>query len=220
MDSKSTLKRNTTAVEVARILRSRILNGEFTEGEFIRQEAIASELEVSRIPVREALVILESEGFVIREKYRGAVVPKLSIEEIREVYTLRCMIEPYLLQEACPNIDEATRQEALELVEQSGQCDDLEAWAELNWSFHRILYAKANLPVTMQILETLLLRADRYLRIQRSLSPRMQNESDTQHIEILRLIEQEKYDQAVEALREHISWNETDMRAAFQRAQN
>lgn len=207
-------------MEVAKILRSRILNGDFTEGEFIRQEAIASELEVSRIPVREALVILESEGFVIREKFRGAVIPKLSIDEIREVYTLRSMLEPYLLQEACPNIDEATRQEALQLVEQSGKCDDLDTWAELNWSFHRVLYAKANLPVTIQILETLLLRADRYLRIQRSLSPRMQNESDAQHIEILRLIEQEKYDQAVTALREHIAWNEADMRAAFTQAKN
>lgn len=218
MAEKPKLKRNTTSAEVARILRWRILNGDFAEGEFIRQEAIATELEVSRIPVREALAILETEGFVIHEKYKGAVVPKLSIEEIQEVYALRRMIESFLLREACPHIDEETLQEAYDLIEQSSDCENLEVWAELNWAFHRTLYTKANLPLTLQVLESLSRRADRYLRIQRSLlSTTMRIESDKQHAELLKLIENEQYDQVVDALLEHIAWNEADMYAALTR---
>ncbi len=218
MQEKKLLQRNTTAAEVAKILRQRILNGEFPEGEFIRQEAIALELGVSRIPVREALALLESEGIVIREKYRGALVPKLSVDEIREIYTIRGMLEPFLLESAIPNITEATRTQAQDLIRKSHDCEDHDEWAELNWSFHKTLYSRAGQPLTMQILEQLLLRADRYLKMQRFLSPEMQKESDEQHLEILHLIADGKPKEAVDALKKHIAWNETDMQETFDRA--
>lgn len=212
------IERSTTAAEVARVLRQRILGGEYQEGEFLRQEAIAQELGVSRLPVREALALLEAEGFVIREKYRGALIPKLSISEIHEIYQLREMIEPYLLENAIPNIDKGILDEARSLIERSHNCNDMNEWADLNWAFHKTLYAAANLPLTLQVLEQLLGRADRYLKIQRFLSEDSQRESDREHHHILDLIESGEAAGAVAALRKHIGWNENDVRETFDRA--
>lgn len=210
--------RNTTAGEVARVIRQRILGGEYQEGQFLRQEAIAQELGVSRLPVREALALLEAEGFVIREKYRGAVIPKLSVSEIQEIYKLRGMIEPYLLEHALPHITPAIIAEARQLIEASHRCEDLNQWADLNWSFHKALYLPAKLNLSMQMLEQLLGRADRYLKMQRYLSRESQRESDEQHQHILDLIEAGKREEAVAVLREHIRWNAKDVRETLDRA--
>ena len=90
--SKVAIRRETTSQQVAEVLRDRILRGELVEGQGIRQEAIAQELGVSRLPVREALVLLEIQGLVTNVKYKGAVVASLSAAEIEEIYGLRCLL--------------------------------------------------------------------------------------------------------------------------------
>nr|WP_279347226.1 GntR family transcriptional regulator [Govania unica] len=212
------IERNTTAAEVARVLRQRILGGLYQEGEFLRQESIAQELGVSRLPVREALALLEAEGFVIREKYRGALIPKLSIKEVREIYSLRNMVEPYLLEHALPHLTAEHLSKAKEHLAASRSCQDLSQWAELNWAFHKTLYEPANLPLAMQVLEQLLLRADRYLKMQRSLSMESLAESHAEHQSLIDLIEEGKFVEAVDALRKHIVWNEHDVAQTFDRA--
>lgn len=208
----SKLVRNTTAIDVARILRERILSGNYAEDEFIRQEMIANELGVSRIPVREALAQLEAEGLVIRQKYRGALVPKLSIGEIEEIYEVRGMLEPYLLEAAIPNITPEVITKLRSVVERSRTARDMTEWAGLNMDFHQALYSLANKPLSVQVLENLLTRADRYLKMQRFLSSETRDESDAEHHRILDLIEEGDAQGAVNALREHISWNAQDLR--------
>lgn len=210
-DANDRITRSTTAAEVARVLRQRILAGHYAENQFIRQELIAQELGVSRIPVREALAQLEAEGLVIREKYRGAVVPKLSGREIEEIYELRAMIEPYLLRHAIANITPAQIQQLQEIITTSRQLRDMTKWAGLNLDFHRMLYAVADKPLAMQVLDNLLMRADRYLKMQRFLSSQTQEESDEQHQRILDLVAKGDADRAVAALEEHIGWNAKDV---------
>ena len=83
--------------QVADILRQWIVNGHLSGGSHIRQEEIAKELGVSRLLVREALVILESEGLVNRETYKGTVVTEVSLEGVNETCALRVLLETYLL---------------------------------------------------------------------------------------------------------------------------
>lgn len=206
------LVRSTTAGEVARVLRDRILAGRYAQDQFIRQELIAQELGVSRIPVREALAQLESEGLLIREKYRGAVVAKLSESEIAEIYELRLMIEPYLLRAAIKNITPDQIDGLRAIVHRSREVQDMAEWAGLNLNFHRALYAPADKPLTVQLLENLLTRADRYLKMQRFLSVQTQSESDEEHQRILDLVAAGEGEAAVEALCNHISWNAQDVR--------
>ena len=213
--STEKLERSTTSADVARVLRRRILEGRYGEEQFIRQDVIATELGVSRIPVREALAQLESEGLVIREKYRGAIVPKLSLNEIEEIYELRAMVEPYLLTHAISNISPRQIQQLREIITRSLATDIVSDWAALNVDFHRKLYEVAKKPLALQVLNNLLVRADRYLKLQNFHSLATKNESDAQHARILDLVEKRDVKAATAALRTHISWNAEDVRQSI-----
>lgn len=206
------LARSTTALDVTRVLKERILAGHYAEDQFIRQDLIAQELGVSRIPVREALALLEAEGLVIREKFRGAVVPRLSAAEIEEIYALRGLLEPYLLEEAIARITPEIIETLDDIVERSRRASDKTEWAGLNVEFHRTLYEAADRPLTLQMLDRLLVRADRYLKMQRFMSPQTQQESDAEHMRILDCIKAGDKHGALESLRQHIRWNAVDVR--------
>src|SRR6476661_212747 len=92
------LERSTAAAQVLDALRERILSGAISGGEQLRQERLAEELGVSRVPVREALNQLEAEGLVRLVSHKGAVVTRLSLDELREAYEIRAQLETWLLR--------------------------------------------------------------------------------------------------------------------------
>lgn len=205
------INRQTAADQVAEVLREKILSGELPAGQYIRQEAIAQELGVSRLPVREALVLLESQGLVQTEKYKGTFVASLSMREIEEIYALRGLLETFLLRRAFPTLNEGIFAQAEEVIERSKKAKNLAEWAELNWQFHTTLYEPAHLDLTLKTLEQVLIRADRYLRLQRTLSAKLRATSDEQHTHIVALLRARKCEEAIRAMGEHIEWNMEDM---------
>jgi DNA-binding GntR family transcriptional regulator len=88
------------ADDVTDRLRDAILQGGFKPGEPLREEQLAASLDVSRGPVREALVQLEREGLVIVRRHRGATVARLSRADADEVYSLRLALERLAVQRA------------------------------------------------------------------------------------------------------------------------
>jgi DNA-binding GntR family transcriptional regulator len=95
------------SARVADYLRTAILNGEIVPGEWIRQEEVAERLGSSRLPVREALRILEAEGLTEHERHRGARVPSLSMHEVDVVYRMREQLEQLAIAESIPNLSAA-----------------------------------------------------------------------------------------------------------------
>jgi DNA-binding GntR family transcriptional regulator len=90
--SRRRLKRESSADQVAAHIRRLIMSGELAQGERIRQESVAEELGVSRIPVREAIIALDREGWVELEANRGARVSGLGADDIRDHYELRGLV--------------------------------------------------------------------------------------------------------------------------------
>src|SRR5689334_9971359 len=88
------------ADDVVDRLRDAILHGSFKPGEPLREEQLAAMLDVSRGPVREALVQLEREGLVLMRRHRGATVARLSRGDLEEVYSLRLALERLATQRA------------------------------------------------------------------------------------------------------------------------
>lgn len=82
--------------KVYKRLRAAIVSGELPSGQQLTEARIADELGVSKTPVREALIRLQSEGLVEIIPYRGARVHTPSVAEIREVLELRLCIEEYI----------------------------------------------------------------------------------------------------------------------------
>ncbi len=195
------------ASKVAEVLRQWILTGRLTAGQHIRQEAIAAELGVSRVPVREALLALEAEGLIIRQKYKGAFVAEISVAEIKETYLLRDVLETLLFEKALPRITEDHLRRAEEIIHQSNEATTGEEWMALNIDFHMALYEPSQLTLTMQTLKSMFRRTDRYFRLQQAISPTVENASRDQHQGIIDIIRAGDHKAALQAMREHIRGN-------------
>ena len=86
--------------EAAEIIRSKVVTGIFPQGSRITEEEIATSLGVSRVCIREALVSLENEGIIKRVRNRSTQVVQFSVHDIKEIYSLRAVLEG-LCAEAC-----------------------------------------------------------------------------------------------------------------------
>jgi DNA-binding GntR family transcriptional regulator len=78
--------------QIAARLAERVLGGAYAPGERIREEALAAEFAVSRGPAREALRLLEKDGLITIIARRGAMVTKLSADEVREIFDIRAVL--------------------------------------------------------------------------------------------------------------------------------
>jgi DNA-binding GntR family transcriptional regulator len=197
------IQRQTTVTLVADELRRRIMSGTLPEGHQLRQEALAAELGVSRIPIREALRQLEAEGFVVIASHRGAVVSKLSPDEIIELFELRIRLETWLLELAIPQMSEGDLDAAEAALEAMISNRKIENWGQLNWDFHAALYAPAARPATLRILRRINENTDRYIRLQISLTSG-QLKAHREHKELLQLCRIRNAARAVAALEQHI----------------
>lgn len=79
-----------------------ILSGKFKPGERIREHTLSSQLQVSRTPLREALISLEQSKLVRSRPNVGFTVQEMSVEEIEEIYPLLNLLESYALELAFP----------------------------------------------------------------------------------------------------------------------
>ena len=150
---------------VARGLRERLWTGAIPPGTLLSQADIAGEYGVSRIPVRDALHILSTEGLV-RLGVTGAVVTGLSIPELQELYEMREAIEPVVTAIAVPNVGRA------EIAQMGALADRMEAgetspgeWLEANARFHALVYERADRPRMVALTEQLRRLTDRYVHL-------------------------------------------------------
>jgi DNA-binding GntR family transcriptional regulator len=203
MGEGNTIQRQTTVTLVADELRRRIMAGTLPEGQQLRQEALAADLGVSRIPVREALRQLEAEGFVSIQSHRGAVVSKLSLDEIAELFELRIRLESWLLELAIPQMSEDDLRQADTALETMLSNRKIENWGQLNWDFHVALYTPAARPATLRILRRINENMDRYIRLQISLTSG-QLKAHREHKQILELCRARNTPRAVAVLEQHI----------------
>ncbi|MBB1364707.1 MULTISPECIES: GntR family transcriptional regulator [unclassified Shewanella] len=192
---------------VVEALRERILSGDIQGGEPLRQSAIAEQLNVSRIPVREALVQLEAEGLINFEPHKGATATLLSVEQVTELFELRAMIESDLLAKAIPNLsdnDIAEAEAVLVKLELAFKLkESVASWSELNTRFHTRLYQAANRPHTMEVVNGLNTNCDRYIRLQLLFTGGIPI-AEREHRVLLELCKKRDIAKATTLLREHI----------------
>lgn len=138
---------------IAGELRERILQRRLPPGEPLRQEKIAGELGTSRIPVREALRRLESEGLVVIRPYSGARVAELDIVECSEIYKIRERLEPLALSESMPHLTDQQRAEVQRLAESlPAKRGDGAAWLDGDRSFHLATYLAVPSPRLLRMI--------------------------------------------------------------------
>jgi DNA-binding GntR family transcriptional regulator len=141
VDDQSTAKELATSERIAAHLREAILSGEIPPGSRIRQEEVADRLGTSRLPVREALRMLETEGLTQLEVNKSARVPRLDREELDIIYEMRERIETLALRLSLPHLTAEHESELLAIQELIEDNDDVGRFLELDRRFHLLSYA-------------------------------------------------------------------------------
>jgi DNA-binding GntR family transcriptional regulator len=202
--SEFNLKKRTISAQVADAIRTRILSGQYAAGAQLRQEHLAAEIGVSRIPVREALHQLRSEGFVTLVSHKGAIVSIISPEEILELYELRAQIEKWLLSLAIPFIKDADLETAAEGARQFGKlAEHSELSHALNWQFHSSLYKPSRRNLSIDSVFKIHQQLERYTRMMVNFAG-SQTKSDKEHFQLLELCKQKDTLRAINLLDMHI----------------
>jgi DNA-binding GntR family transcriptional regulator len=134
-------------------LRARILSGELPPGARIRQEEIASELGSSRLPVREALLVLRHQGLVRLRPNAGARVMPFDPHECEVIYRVREQVEPIILAESVPRLTEEDVAELEALQEQISATRDVELFLDLDRRFHRLTYAGCPMDAMIEMVD-------------------------------------------------------------------
>jgi len=191
------------ATIVFEALRKAIIEGELKDGEPLRQDEIARMFNTSRIPVREAISRLEEQGLVKSQRYKGAVVAGLSLEEATEVFDFRALVECEVIRRAVPKMSKDL------LAEARAYCEDFAAspnpmdWGDLNRKFHGALYSACALPYHISVVDNAMDRIDRYLRAQLVMSDGMER-ANIEHLAILEACELGNADRAAALTLDHI----------------
>lgn len=133
-------------------LRDAILSGRLRPGSRVRQEELAEEYGISRIPVREALRQLESEGLVILVPNSGAWISKLDRAECIEIYKIRERLEPLALSESSANLSPETLARLEDLVSRIEAADGIDEFLQLDREFHLLSYEGARMPQLAQMI--------------------------------------------------------------------
>ena len=85
-------------------LKERIISGELKPGMRLREEDLSSEMNISRAPIREALNMLERDGFTTIVPRKGAIVAEVRKEDIRYIWEMRALLEPYAAKQSVASI--------------------------------------------------------------------------------------------------------------------
>lgn len=147
----------TLRAHVVKILSAGILSGKYRPGDRLNESQIARELNISRIPVREALSQLQEQGLVQNRERRGMFVTNIGPEEVLQISSLRIVLETEALRLAQKNMTPEILMALEKLVER------METWngtlleaAALDLEFHRMLWKAAGNPYLERSLNALM----------------------------------------------------------------
>lgn len=148
----------TVAEQIAGQLRAEILAGLIPPGTRLLQDVEAARMDVSRTPLREAFRLLESERLVQIIPNRGAIVTRLTPEEVVEIYSIRAQLESFAAARATrlATPDEIERLgDLLEQLERARREGHTRRLLELNKSFHFLVYGASRMPRLVDIISSL-----------------------------------------------------------------
>lgn len=199
------VERRTAHESVTEALRQAVLGGVLPAGTRLVQAELAAEFGVSNTPVREAMRQLSAEGLIQFDSYRGAMVRSPTLDEVREVYELRLLLEPVAMRKAVRQITAATLAQARELQQEMVRTKDAGAWVLLNRRFHGTLITAAGSPRLASMIAGLQDAATPQVALSIKADYRRLTDGNTEHQEILRAVEDGNEDEVVELVSKHLT---------------
>jgi DNA-binding GntR family transcriptional regulator len=157
-------KHETAQELVLETLREAILDGVLQPGARLRQEDLAAAFRTSRIPVREALRVLEYEGLAQSEPHRGFTVTSLDADQIEEIYELRTVLETHAVRVAVPLLTQPDVEELQRLYDEMEAVDAADEKLARREQFYLRLYSVTARPRLVGLIARLRQEVARSLR--------------------------------------------------------
>lgn len=196
--------RHTAHEQILAAIRQAILSGELAGGTRLVQADLAAKFGVSNTPVREAMRQLATEGLIQLDSFRGAVVHTPTLDEVREVYEARLLLEPVVMRKTVERITPAEIEKARELQQQMTTVDDVGTWAVLNRQFHGLLMDAARSPKLATIVGWLEDAATAQVALSIKADLSRMADGDDEHVQILDAVEKGDADLVEELVRRHL----------------
>ena len=192
-------------------IKAALCKGEIAAGDILSESRLAAELGISRTPIREALRILASEGWVEIRRGIGAYVKSPSSKDIEDLYEVRCLLETLAIKTSVFNISsgeidslEARFRTCLDSF-MTGSPPDPRRFSDLDWELHELIVERCR----NNYLKTILRNNYSSMKQYQFLSFEALNnikESTLQHLDILSLMRQRDVDALTTALLAHLKW--------------
>ncbi len=196
--------------------RHDIVSGELAPGTPLRLQELAARNGVSMIPVREALRLLEAEGFVDILQNRGARVAPLSVEDMVDVYRTRIVLESEALRQSVPFVTPKTIAKARRLNAKLGLQKKRKGYVvyEDHREFHFTLYEPSGSRWLLRLITSVWDHTERYRRqVSRRVTPAA---TVDEHERIVLAVEQGDADAAVRSLQDHLEKSILTLTADFE----
>ncbi|HEY1688365.1 MAG TPA: GntR family transcriptional regulator [Solirubrobacteraceae bacterium] len=203
----ATVSRSQLVEQIVAQITERILDGQLPPGTPLRQEQLATELSVSRTPLREALRVLRSEGFVAENDGNGTLhVVSLSLEHTRDVYEVRAVLDGLAARLASLRASEDDLQRMEQLVtaiEEACRPFDLRRFVDVHAEFHLAVLRAARTMAQLGM-ETVVQMSSRMLYPQLNKNHERMTASAGEHRQILEAIAAREPEEAERRARRHI----------------
>jgi len=209
----SSIKKETLEMQVYQELRTAIIEHRLSRGERLIQDVLAAQFGTSRIPVRDALKRLETDGLVTTDERGSYIVSVFGSEDVEEVYGLRMLLEPYAARKAIEHLTEGDLQE-LESIEQemreAASQQEIERYVYLNQEFHTMLYELSRQRRLVAMIQSLW---SGLLPLTPIAVPGQLDRSVSEHQALLQALREKQYARVEELIRAHIQHAEMSLKA-------
>lgn len=187
----------------AEAIRDMIRRRELLPGEPVRQQDMAERLQVSRVPIREALNSLEKEGLLDHQRNRGYFVAKLSAGQLAQIYRMRKLLETALFDDLeWPDATALSAFEdintALATAAEKGQLAEV---ARLNRQFHEAIFELSSLDLIHREVNRLWEMSDSYRAL--FLAGPSRHHTAAEHADIIDALRRRDRELLVERLDQH-----------------
>lgn len=209
----SSIKKETLEMQVYQELRTAIIEHRLSRGERLIQDVLAAQFGTSRIPVRDALKRLETDGLVTTDERGSYIVSVFGSEDVEEVYGLRMLLEPYAARKAIEHLTEGDLQE-LESIEQemreAASQQEIERYVYLNQEFHTMLYELSRQRRLVAMIQSLW---SGLLPLTPIAVPGQLDRSVSEHQALLQALREKQHARVEELIRAHIQHAEMSLKA-------
>jgi DNA-binding GntR family transcriptional regulator len=193
---------------VKQVVRNRIIENVLKPGQRIIETEIAREMQVSQIPVREALCGLAEEGFVKSVKYTGSFVTEINLKEMFHIYLLRSSIEASIIEMTLPKITKAqfgVLHDIIDTMEDNHKRHaEYSCLSALDIEFHRTIVSWGEIETYNRIWSMLNGHIRRFIHFSHPKIANKQAQVYEDHKNLLHVLETRNADQATREFKLHI----------------